>query len=106
MEKKIPVWQLLERRQTNGETPGGQIAFAELVGYDWFPISEEPPLYEPDENGMVWCVPSSSEVPNPYHAAPEKPPVPKELINRIAALRQNSTGCSEFLAESAKYLGT
>lgn len=106
MATKVPVWQLLEQRQTNGETPGGQICFAELIGYEWFLVNEEPPLYEPDENGKVWCVPSSSEVPNAYSASVEKPPIPPELANRIAALQQNSGGVSEFLAESAKYLGT
>lgn len=54
----MPAWTKLEKRQIT-QFKDGAIYRTKIIGYEWFDVAKQPPLYvtirENDGNQYQWC---------------------------------------------------
>ena len=55
MAANLVAWQCYELRKVVGIVDGQLQSVP--IGYEWFKVNEEPPLYEPDESGRMFSLP-------------------------------------------------
>jgi hypothetical protein len=74
-------WQLFERRLYTGESVDGQIQPAPLLGYEWHQDDQPPPVYEPQQDGTMFMIPSGLPPHvKVYVTSEQKPSIPPELL--------------------------
>jgi hypothetical protein len=62
----VSGWTKLEKRQIT-EKRDGAVYKTKVVGFEWFPINNQPPLYVEDKDGFIWV--STSD----FYFGKEKP---------------------------------